>query len=76
MLGAIWGEISKSRSRLGSYKDLKRPQGMGREAGFQEALFLSPSGSRNKTHFMWICCSLPTVGDRDEVGLGEPTRKG
>lgn len=46
MLGAIQRESSQSRGFLGAYKDLKRPQGMGKEPRLQEALLFSPGEHR------------------------------
>lgn len=47
MLSAIWGEIPKCKSSLWACKDQEGLPGKGKEAGLQETLFLSLSGSRN-----------------------------
>ena len=54
----------------------KRPQGLGREPGFQEALFLSPVGIETKliSCGFAVDCGGLVIGTR--VGLGEPIQKG
>ena len=57
-------------------QDPKRPQGLGREPGFQEALLLSPVGIETKliSCGFAVDCEGLVIGTR--VGLGEPIQKG
>ena len=57
-------------------QDPKRPQGPGREPGFQEVLFLSPVGTETKliSCGFSVDCGGLVIGTR--VGLGEPIQKG